>query len=438
MTFAHPPVWAGSDNNSLPYLPLKGGTVSGNLVVTGSSMLGNVALGSATDFVLYSYSNVRALQWMTNWVDYIDTSNGWRVWACGGNTSRMELSPSADLYTTGMIRCDAGRIISYHPTQVPSVSAWNAAASMCNGFWTASDGLWFGYLDGNGNPLHGSMRLSNDDLLYCPGNIYTAGYVSTAGSGFFATGVCTSFIDVHTSGILIRGGGGLNIQDGGGASIASNTTIGGELSVQGNIGTNANIGTSNALVFSKSNGGLAAIFAGPDFGAVRFMGSYPQFQQLGINGWGSVLCYNTQWHPDGGGAWCCDIAGNTTNAGACYATAYPGPSDGTLKTDIEPWTVGLETIEQIEPVSYKWREDAKLGTPGQRYYGVTAQALKAALPEAVTTMKRYTHKPASLDEPAGEETFDEVLAVESATILYACVNAIKEMAVRLAALEKVK
>ena len=246
--------------------------------------------------------------------------------------------------TQGALETLFGRVISYTDIASNAGAVVAAIPGHANGMWTDATGLWFGLCDSSGNPSKANLCLrESDGLLVSYANIYAAGYVSAVGAGFFTGGVCTSFIDVHQSGIVIRGGGWLTLEDGIGATIAGAVTIGGDLSVQGNIGTNANIGTTNVLVFEGSNGGLAAVFAGPDFAALRFMGGYPQFQQLGISGWGGVLCYNTQWHPDGGGAWSCDIAGNSVNAGACYATAYPGPSDGTLKTDIEAWGVAAAT-----------------------------------------------------------------------------------------------
>ena len=178
-------------------------------------------------------------------------------------------------------------------------------------------------------------------------------------------------------------------------------------------------------------GSQAAIFAVADAGAFRMVGVHPNFHQLGVRSYGNILSYNTPNQPDGGGAWTCDINGQTVQGGACFAASYPGPSDASLKTNVAAWTKGLAEVLQINPVSYEFTPDAKLGETGRTYYGVTAQELQPVLPEAVVTMQRHLTD----DAAAGNEPPTEVLAVESATIFYACINAIKEIAGRLDVIE---
>jgi hypothetical protein len=132
-----------------------------------------------------------------------------------------------------------------------------------------------------------------------------------------------------------------------------------------------------------------------------------------------------------GSPWNCYNNGQTVQGGPCYATAYPGPSDAAMKTNVQPWAAGLAEILQISPVSYQWAEGTHLGTPGKTYYGVTAQDVQVAIPEAVGT---FEHQLGFIPPKTPEEAADwpdpepvTMLAVESATIFYAAVNAIKEL-----------
>ncbi len=180
-----------------------------------------------------------------------------------------------------------------------------------------------------------------------------------------------------------------------------------------------------------------------------FEGSNGQMHQLGINGWMAGMAYNTPHLSVGGGAMFVESVGNVVFAGACYATAYPGPSDITLKQNVVEWKKGLAEIMQINPVEYEFTEASQFDVPEKegdarrKHYGVNAQDIISVLPEAVSVFKRDTTSippwPTDTDEEKiakkDNAVFSELLAVESSTILYAAVNAIKELATRVAALE---
>jgi hypothetical protein len=215
----------------------------------------------------------------------------------------------------------------------------------------------------------------------------------------------------------------------------------GSLWCQGNINAaaavtaGANMTCSQSLTFINSTD--AAIFGTTPGSAVRFYsdGTGNNFQQLGIQGWGSIMSYNTQTYPTGGGAWSSDINGNTAQRGTCSATGFPILSDESTKMNVQPWAPDLDKVLGIETVSFQYRNN--IIKDKNTHYGVTAQQIQTVLPEAIVTLKidnttKIMIDPKDSDEavPNGTNAVD-VLSVDMNVVLYACVNAIKQLSARL-------
>lgn len=125
-------------------------------------------------------------------------------------------------------------------------------------------------------------------------------------------------------------------------------------------------------------------------------------------------------------------------------------SDVTLKTDIVDSDLGLEFINGLRPVSFKWiaRDD---GGPGVRkHYGFIAQEVQTLLGDSASDTALWTEKtvPASDAEPErldedGKVRIPAVPAVEEHTIqglrydelISPLIKAIQELTVRVEALE---
>ena len=264
------------------YLPLGGGTLTGvlncnsNLNVAGSTVHGgNTYFNGILDFVNFYDGRYRYRQWAGNWYDYWDGTTGSRGWSQNGQW--MTLDYAGNLATSGTYRAYGQRIISQG--SVPSVCAYSSAG-VATGFWTDASGMWLGNLDGSGNPFTGSAHVLIDS------NGYVTMYNSNARP---------------TAGWTVAGS--INVD------VAGSTSPG-------------------------RSGSQGAIWAIGNASAWRMMGTYPNFQQLGVGSWGGQLTYNTQYHPDGGGAWCVDIAGTVTQAGSVNATGFNNYSDGSLKTNV--------------------------------------------------------------------------------------------------------
>lgn len=98
-------------------------------------------------------------------------------------------------------------------------------------------------------------------------------------------------------------------------------------------------------------------------------------------------------------------------------------SDGRIKEIIRPYSTGLAEILQINPKVYKYTEDSKLKDEDlqKERIGIIAQEIEDILPECI-----------ELKEAKG---FEDLRFYDSSPILYAMINAIKELNQRLDALE---
>jgi hypothetical protein len=123
-----------------------------------------------------------------------------------------------------------------------------------------------------------------------------------------------------------------------------------------------------------------------------------------------------------------DNAGNLTISGAtgtkASGTTWANPSDPRLKEDIAPYARGLADVVQLAPITYRLKADPN----GATCYGFDAAAVQPVFPECVTETS------AKLLPDDAEETVG-VLSFDMHPILVALVNAVKELAARVAALE---
>jgi hypothetical protein len=165
---------------------------------------------------------------------------------------------------------------------------------------------------------------------------------------------------------------------------------------------------------------------------------------MGAGGNGTLFQFSPSWYLDwnatngtltwiGGSAlWWTDGAGNMTHAQSCYAVSFVQTSDARLKKNIEPWTTrGLADVIKLQPVSFQFNGSGGLRDDGVTRIGVIAQEAQTVLPEAVSIMPERSR---AADEPATTEIPDR-LAFDNGTLVFAMVNAIKELAAKVADLE---
>jgi hypothetical protein len=119
------------------------------------------------------------------------------------------------------------------------------------------------------------------------------------------------------------------------------------------------------------------------------------------------------------------IYGN--NATKNSGTTWINPSDPRLKRDIAPYTHGLADILQLEPISFQYNGKGGTTDDGRRCYGYDATVVRGPFPEAVGTRR------GKLTEEDADET--DLLTLDTSNFTLALVNAVKELAARVAALE---
>jgi hypothetical protein len=114
----------------------------------------------------------------------------------------------------------------------------------------------------------------------------------------------------------------------------------------------------------------------------------------------------------------------TRNTSGSWATV----SDPRVKTDIAPYQAGLTEIERLEPISFRYNGElgAVNDTPDVTRYGLDASAVEGVMPEMVGRRQNTA--------PDGT-LYDEILTLETGPLIYALVNACKELAARLAVVE---
>jgi hypothetical protein len=126
-----------------------------------------------------------------------------------------------------------------------------------------------------------------------------------------------------------------------------------------------------------------------------------------------------------------DGVGNLTIAGAAAVkasgTTWANPSDPRLKRDVAPYVTGLDAILALEPISFFYNGKGGTRDDGMQCYGYDASAVQGVLPECVG-MRR-----GKLDEADAEDT--DIMTLDTSNFTLALINAVKELAARVTALE---
>jgi hypothetical protein len=131
-----------------------------------------------------------------------------------------------------------------------------------------------------------------------------------------------------------------------------------------------------------------------------------------------------------------DTAGLTYNTSGSWTTL----SDRRLKRDIAPYGRGLAAVRQLQPVAFRYNSVAPLGiapddarprqpppaSEDELRYGLIADEVAPIIPEATGTTQVTL---------PGDKTSTSVATLSPGQLTYALINAVKELADRLEALE---
>lgn len=102
-------------------------------------------------------------------------------------------------------------------------------------------------------------------------------------------------------------------------------------------------------------------------------------------------------------------------------------SDKRLKSDVTPFTDGLDLLKRLEPINYKYNGKGGIDT-SKKHVGLIAQDVLKVFPYMVGTFK------SKLQETDAIET--ELFSLDTNALTYVMVNALKELDERLHLLEK--
>lgn len=94
-------------------------------------------------------------------------------------------------------------------------------------------------------------------------------------------------------------------------------------------------------------------------------------------------------------------------------------SDERVKTNVNPYTKGLETILSINPITYDYNGKAGFDSASVNNIGIIAQDVLSIIPECISTYK------AKLNEDDEEKT--ELYNFDSHALTFILINAIKEL-----------
>ena len=192
---------------------------------------------------------------------------------------------------------------------------------------------------------------------------------------------------------------------------------------------NASALNASAMIVDRyTSGGVASIQAGPSNEYLMLEGASTT-GRVGINFYssGDVLLAN------GGGKVGIGITVptyqlqlSTNSAAKPTSNAWTIASDIRVKEDIEPFTDGLNVINQLNPITYKLNGKAGF-TKGQAGISLIANDVKDIIPYAVSTYK------AELEPTDAEET--ELYDFDSSPLTFVTINAIKELNNKVKVLE---
>lgn len=133
-----------------------------------------------------------------------------------------------------------------------------------------------------------------------------------------------------------------------------------------------------------------------------------------------------------------DCYGNLNIAGATATKpgggSWSAPSEHSLKSKTDKWSVGLDAILALNPISYRYN-DERWNIP-QDYIGLDADEASSTIPEMLREVLLYrpVEGAEKVDRAKRNENF-QAKALDHTPVVFALVNACKELASRVMELE---
>jgi len=348
--------------------------------------------------------------------------------AVGANTGQLILDQTGKLTNSGKLQASSS-IIAYAASGNATVTCWSQSAGYAYGMWCGANALNFGNTDSAGVPTASRMVLDGNSTLLVGGAVY----VGTAAVGNISYLSADSAQGTWTFqagyGLVWRRSDGYLYYSSAGAagSVAFGCTATGNFTAQGSI-QGVNLIALAACYPSYSQSTDFYLNADGTNAYLRYAGGWSLFFTR-ANG---SLTYQRA-----GANWFLWRAGDAVTYNAVANVGGIGPyadySDARSKESIEDHDAGLETILGLQARSFvrlspsELEPDASIELKAppivrKREVGFVAQEVQAVLPEAVMPLIDI-------------ESDDPGLAIVTTPIIACMVNAIKELAARVAALE---
>jgi Chaperone of endosialidase len=276
--------------------------------------------------------------------------------------------------------------------------------------------------------------LDNTSGFFVSGPNGGIGFYDRGGTSFrgiwYMQGQTTCFANTNSGNLLqIGASGGLQINAGSLQITAGGVTCGGGISAAGNIAATGVYGFVGCSAYLGQNApGTLYLYAqntSAQYSTIFTSSGFLYFYQY-VNA-------NTQL-----GYF--DYTGNFTITGPTASKpgggSWAAPSDARLKRDIEPYTHGLDAICALEPISYCYNGLGGIRDDGTRFVGLDAAKVEPVLPEFVGRMMIKMHPTPAEDEASRHEDPDtEILTLDPSALVYALVNAVRELKARIEVLE---
>lgn len=160
-----------------------------------------------------------------------------------------------------------------------------------------------------------------------------------------------------------------------------------------------------------ANGAQFEIWTTPN-GASASTGGYKSFE---VDCYGNLIIAGATATKPGGGSW-------------------SAPSEHSLKSKTDKWSVGLDAILALNPISYRYN-DERWNIP-QDYIGLDADEASSTIPEMLREVLLYrpVEGAEKVDRAKRNENF-QAKALDHTPVVFALVNACKELASRVMELE---
>ena len=123
------------------------------------------------------------------------------------------------------------------------------------------------------------------------------------------------------------------------------------------------------------------------------------------------------------------------NIGATTGTNIFNASDERLKKNISSLSNSLDIIEKLNPVKFNWIDDFVESENDKTLYGFLAQEVQDVFPDAVESFTSIDKDGNPTNLIVGDKTIDKALTVREKFLVPLLTNAMKELLVRLEALE---